>query len=418
MAEKSKSPTTLKPEDKVLVQDYAQPPKPVPVPVSRYLSADISARLVSSGAARTLSVMDQEIISLDAIIESLQALKIIKRKARNECSQISRLPLEILAEIFITCLAHDEIVSSDDRLNKLAFPLVLGQVSTTWRSVAWGLAPLWTTIHCRVSHPDKSKKLARLLYQWLLRARELPISVTIDFVNEERWVKLGINAPTDILDALMPFSGTWKVLDIILPASWQRYLNGYYPSRLICLEELRIRPPSPFQDHDIDMEGFLGAPKLRSIVYDSYPLRHLYLTWVNLVHGTFGRPSLDEVVKLLSRCTNLITCCISNPVPNESIHTISPVTHTRLQQLRIESRSGGQAFQAAVQILDFLTAPLLQNISLILPLQYSNPLPNILDLIRRSKCPLRHVEVYGPAVGEAQIIDFLSESSVIHLHNG
>lgn len=406
------------PEDEILVRDEGQSTKLLPLPLSQYLSADVSMRLINSGAPQTLAVINQEIVSVNAIIESLHILRILKSQTHNECSPISRLPSEILGEIFIQCLDGDKADSDTDSDN-LDLPLILGHVCSAWRTIAWRLSPLWATVHCRVSHPNSSKKLADLLYQWLLRAQDLPISVKIDFAHEEAWAKLGTDAPLDILYSLMLFCKIWKDLDLVLPASWQRYLNAFNPLCFATLEKLKIRPPSSMLDYDIDIEGFLGAPRLCSIAYDSFPLRHLYFTWTNLTHGTFGGPSLNEVIELLSRCANLVTCNIFNPVHSGVVHPAHSILHTNLLKLGIyiEFPSIQPAPRVAIQILESLTTPLLQHILLTLPRHYTNPLFSVSELVEHSQCPLKHVEVLGPTISEVQIVDFLSESPVVHLYN-
>lgn len=417
------------PENKISVQDDGRLASPFPRPLSEYFSPDVSSRLINSGAPRTLATIDQEILSIKAIIESLHVLRILKSQARNECAPISRLPPEILAEIFMTCVGHANNEDIPAPYN-LDIRLVLGQVCSAWRSVAWGLPMLWTTVHCRVLHPNKSKKLAGLLFQWLLRAQDLSVRVKIDFCDEEVWAKLGMDSPIDILNALTPFYDQVKALDLVLPASWACQLRAANYMSFRSLEELRIRPPAPVEYHEIDIDAFSPSnidafnspsPKLRSVSYESYLLQHLYLPWTNLTSAEFGGPSLDEIVELLFRCTDLTTCRIFNPTPDNQIYPISPISHRRLQHLYIGFRELGQTLPEEVscsEILSFLTAPLLRSISLELSEDHISPLPDILQLIERSQCPLKDVEVVGLMISEDQVVEFLSESTVAHLHNG
>lgn len=408
-------------ENKIQVQDHGRSATPFPRPLSQYLSTDISTRLLNSSAPRTQAVIDQEILSVNEIIESLQALRIIKSQIRNVCAPISRLPPEILAEIFIACLDRDNSQSSDNgsESDKLDLRLTLGQVCSSWRSVAWGLPMLWTTIHCRILHPNRSKKLADLLFQWLLRAQTLSISVTIDFEDEETWSKLGVDAPIDILDVITPFYHQINVLDLALPASWENHLRTFDSLPLDSLEELRIRPTVPYRYREVDIRAFSAPPNLRSLSSQSYLLQHLYLPWQNLIRAEFGGPSLDEIIELLSRCTSLAVCHISNPVPDDQIYPISPIVHTRLEELCIKFSQVDPAPPGATHsdILGLLTLPCLRGLSLKLPFHHASPFHDISQLIGRSQCHLKAVEISGHALDNNQVVDFLPETTVVHLYN-
>ncbi|KAG2754959.1 hypothetical protein P692DRAFT_20770968, partial [Suillus brevipes Sb2] len=91
---------------------------------------------------------------------------------------ISRLPVELLSEIFVyTLLPFDEFLLP----SKLRPPMLLTRICRRWREVAVGTPNLW----CRVfsgpmsSHHRHRKREAFCYNTWLKRSRELPLSLAL-----------------------------------------------------------------------------------------------------------------------------------------------------------------------------------------------------------------------------------------------
>ncbi|KIL67339.1 hypothetical protein M378DRAFT_36093, partial [Amanita muscaria Koide BX008] len=55
-----------------------------------------------------------------------------------------RLPLEIIAEIFVLCLSNSEYVFNS--IKKDIAPLLLCNVSSSWRSLVLGIPRLWNKL--------------------------------------------------------------------------------------------------------------------------------------------------------------------------------------------------------------------------------------------------------------------------------
>ena len=89
--------------------------------------------------------MDTEIVEVESIIERMVLFRARLARTRNQHILLSRLPTEIMAEIFFLCLATSPIDSSPPVATTI--PLVLGAVCRSWRSLAWSLPQLWATFH-------------------------------------------------------------------------------------------------------------------------------------------------------------------------------------------------------------------------------------------------------------------------------
>ncbi|KAF8211064.1 hypothetical protein K438DRAFT_1449849, partial [Mycena galopus ATCC 62051] len=80
------------------------------------------------------------------------------------------LPTELTSEIFINCLSSGRVVP-----RARTPPLLLAQVCSKWRAIAFSVPELWNCVRPR----HLSANTIQLLELWLHRAGTLPISISL-----------------------------------------------------------------------------------------------------------------------------------------------------------------------------------------------------------------------------------------------
>ncbi|KAK7001467.1 hypothetical protein R3P38DRAFT_2649607 [Favolaschia claudopus] len=122
---------------------------------------------------------EAEVARLDALIQDLCAqrerMKDYVDSHRALISHPRRLPQEILEEIFIACLptAHNAVMSSTEP------PLLLGRICSRWRSIAFALPRLWSSLHVHLGYACLYEERVAAIDEWLNRASPSPLSISI-----------------------------------------------------------------------------------------------------------------------------------------------------------------------------------------------------------------------------------------------
>ncbi|TFK42715.1 hypothetical protein BDQ12DRAFT_289853 [Crucibulum laeve] len=125
---------------------------------------------------RYLARIDQRITQTRALLKHLVTER-HKTQASIYCHRellhpIRRIPLELLQEIFISCLSNDQYL----RPNPHKAPLSLTQVCTRWRQVSFATPTLWSSLAIQLSKGHTQKRLC-LIESWLSRSGCYPISL-------------------------------------------------------------------------------------------------------------------------------------------------------------------------------------------------------------------------------------------------
>ncbi|KAK7001452.1 hypothetical protein R3P38DRAFT_3049202 [Favolaschia claudopus] len=122
---------------------------------------------------------EAELARLDALIQDLCAQRDrVKDYVDSHKALIShprRLPQDILEEIFLACLptAHNAVMSLSEP------PLLLGRICSRWRSVAFALPRLWSSLHVHVDYVQWHEERVAAIDQWLKRASPVPLSIYV-----------------------------------------------------------------------------------------------------------------------------------------------------------------------------------------------------------------------------------------------
>ncbi|KAK6977574.1 hypothetical protein R3P38DRAFT_2748122 [Favolaschia claudopus] len=151
---------------------------------------------------------EAELAKLNAFIQHLRArrdkVKYYVDSHRALISHPRRLPQDIIEEIFLACLptTHDAVMSPTEP------PLLLGRICSRWRSIAFALPRLWSSLHIHLRFVDSHEKRVAAVDEWLKRASPLPLSISVHgddgpFKND-----------TAVVDILTRLSSHWFKLHL------------------------------------------------------------------------------------------------------------------------------------------------------------------------------------------------------------
>ncbi|KAJ7771068.1 hypothetical protein DFH07DRAFT_240437 [Mycena maculata] len=205
-------------------------------------------------------------------------------------TQISDLPVEILAEIFIHCLPQEV----DEGLRAHIFStshtstsVVLSKICRSWRDISLTTPRLWSTLYLNLdSSPTKSeKKFNSIVDRWIGRARLLPLSVIIGAVDNLDY------RCTPLMNSIISRSAH-RLCSLQILSS-----DDFFP-KLKCvgpfpaLEMVTLSWVGPPHNHTIQLFG--DAPQLREIRLEDYAVDSFFvLPWHNLTTFTGEISSLD-----------------------------------------------------------------------------------------------------------------------------
>jgi len=263
-----------------------------------------------------------------------------------QASFISQLPPEILSEIFLYCIPHEQFPVAC----RTQAPLLLTQVSASWRALALVSPDLWTALHINYKDPVEDIPATDL---WLSRSgsRPLTLSIAIDF---------GEQPQQEIIDAICRHSKRWKHIrldfrHLLCPQMYNLDLaQDQIPE--LCTFEFHARDISNTNVFPIT-RLLHSAPKLRELTWVDdladtdtllgLPLRRLTRLSLEMDHGTL------DYLQVLNECSNLEHIRITRPSANIP-QTRPPLFLPKLTSLNISSDLTG--------IFDYLVLPALKEV--------------------------------------------------------
>jgi len=375
----------------------------------------------SPGAVAALEHLDSEAENSRAILRQLISERDethhILETHRALLSPIRRIPTEMLSEIFNHCLSRDKYLSP--RPDKP--PLLLAQVSKTWRAVALSTPQLWTSISISLSptsaHPDP-----HLIQQWIDRSGSRPLSFHIaESIHQDNMTAEALTSAR-VLDLFIPYYLRWQNVfleyqDWRLDTGLSRVLDKVSPPLLESLHLARDwwRP--------IDTEQLLlllSAPRLRKITWTSNTtLMSLVVPFAQLTELFLERPILmEECLSILRDSPNLVSCqflvlaTVGSLTPSTDSPRLTPMVHN-LRSLDLTAEMGLGGF------LDLLELPHLAELTLgrigrFPPLANENqfwPQAQFTSLLSRSKCSLEQLHLCDMDLSPSDMIDCLQQVS-------
>lgn len=303
------------------------------------------------------------------------------------CEPMSRLPAELLAQVFGYCLSDETFpVPTSSQA-----PLLVAQTCSQWRAVALSTPSLWTRLHVVYKDPALDVPMAS---DWLHRSGclSLSISISIDF-NEQ--------PAQEILDVICHHSSRWRHIRL--------EFRGLYCPPMYSLSRAENNAPllRAFElgARDISSANITpiisllnSAPQLRELTWvddlaDTRRLMELPLSRLTLLSITMRQGTLDYL-ELLDRCYNLEHIRITRPRPGDTRSVTQPLVLSKLTSLNI-------AYDLTA-ILDFLVLPVLKHVRIHAEGQTQQTtrrsaaaaigpwLPvSFLSLIKRSSCAIK-----------------------------
>ena len=294
------------------------------------------------------------------------------------------LPPEILQRIFLF-FADSE---GDENPSSNKPPWVLGQVCRRWRDVAEAYPDLWSRLPpIRLGNPCDIPSIHDCLLSLLKRCPGSPISFSLHYEDDDR-----IDQPNPIVDLLVDHCGQWE--DVFLEVSGitiRRFFR--IKGRLNSLHSLEFS----LRGRGDPVDVFESAPRLRSVrVNNLVSPETLRLPWTQLTsyedRTTFG----DGVFKAFRPNSNLRHLKFS-PNHDEKLDSFPqfrwrPLTNSHLTTLSIEFWDRRYKIKT---LFDCLVLPALQTLVLKF-CKYDNVTDiDLVSMIKRSHCDLRHLTFHG-----------------------
>lgn len=338
--------------------------------------------------------------------------------ADNFMAPVHRLPLELLAEVFMHCIQIPK--RQIDPLGRQYSFMLPSQVCRYWRGIAFSMPQLWSTIFLDLYKPNYKGSMA-LAKLCLSRSGDLPLTIIlrarIDEIIYTKEMREMIHLSVVIL---LPHCNRWQDLEIchitwpmvewIVAAAWKN---------LPCLQSLSIYPaPGRYWETLSLRETFELAPKLRTLNLGyNITLRHLRLPWGQLTN-LVAVGSTDEYHKYLTEMPNLtnLNARLSDRWPSLIPHPVIQLSHlTKLNVFARETRA----------FFDYFTLPTLRELRcneigdrVVSSLAGRTHSP-LVSLLSRSSCPLLILTIHRAhdlcANDLTQILELTPELEELHL---
>ncbi|KAK0204090.1 hypothetical protein DFS33DRAFT_859415 [Desarmillaria ectypa] len=332
-----------------------------------------------------------------SVLKALENLKSVY-------APIRRLPRDILIEIFhLVCDSWWQDAEEDDDLEPHSLdvtgPLwVLGRVCGLWRDTLHTSPASWAR-YVLVKYPFFEHAL-EILQAYLERTGEHPLSLMA--ICEDA----NLTEEGEIMSSLIQSCHRWKNARIHTAMDHTHCLELI--SHLPVLQTIEIDITDDY-NYDYRSDMCLNAPHLWQATLPSQGIHQVRLP-PGITHYS-GIITCVEDLQLLSQLPKLETCHLeSNWVSPASIE--APVVMAELCQLYVED----------LDILNFLTAPMLQ--SLTITADSSESLTNITLFFRRSQCRLESFSICmdvlesEPSASISNIFSSEACSTVSHLKLG
>ncbi|KAJ6524274.1 hypothetical protein DFH09DRAFT_1418826 [Mycena vulgaris] len=276
----------------------------------------------SRAKARTrISALDAQILELEIALGALRH----ERKAFGDqldsyVYPVLELPNEIVSEIFTHFLpAYPKYPP----LVGIHSPSILGQICRKWREIAVSTPSLWCTIALAQFRNRRHAAIQlRLLEIWLRRSRVSPLSISLEYYEEEDDI-------LPIIDAIVSHSFRWEAIELHLPL----------PHLLLCLSldmpllhTLDVDLSNECVDGTAPIILFDQAPNLTTVtLHPTFNPFHLILPWSQLttLHGKcLLEHELGEILRLAVNLDFCSTVVMRSP-DDVAIPILAPHLHLR-----------------------------------------------------------------------------------------
>ncbi|KAJ6573492.1 hypothetical protein DFH09DRAFT_1312197 [Mycena vulgaris] len=402
--------------------------------------------------ALRLKCLDDEITELQKAVEKLRderdELGAYVDAHRALISPARRLPLDIIQEIFITCIPTDR----NCVMSAIEAPVLLGRICSSWRTISLSTPRLWSSLHIvEPSCPSESalarfeEKLAQRLQTtktWLSRSGQCPLSISL----QSMFNRAGFTPANHghLLQALVPFASRWEHIHLAVLFSVLAIMSPLKETDVPMLKSVRMTEIGVPVDLAWDSLGFLRGPRIHSfqIWGSSFRPLEIPLRWSGLTDLSMGKiwtpahsVTSQHVLQMFSRCPQLRTCRLHlddgfnnniNPRVEEPIlelsflntldiqchETVSPTIHqlfsrSSFPQLRHFSlhKSWDQGPEYDISYAPFLAAaPRIESLYMDIELFSKRSLADFLRALPPTVLELRYWNT-GRYIGASEIFD-------------
>ncbi|KAK7048691.1 hypothetical protein R3P38DRAFT_3619631 [Favolaschia claudopus] len=272
---------------------------------TNYVPSDaevLEIRSLLAGPEDDLASLDAEIEAIDITLTQLkekrEALKKPIDAHRALISPMRLLPIDILTEIFLTCLPskHEALIDESEA------PLLLGRICRHWRAVAYSTPTLWSSINIPWQSgcpPAILAKLQTVVEAWLKRSAACSLSVALALLADHNAEE--ISTDRSLVSQLLSVSGRLTPLGsdcIVLTCHDGRILDG--------------EAENPLQASTLEQISLYA----QGVAPLSLPINWKQLTRLRLECeecftpgvGLEGGLALDDALDVLRKASNLVFC--------------------------------------------------------------------------------------------------------------
>ena len=328
---------------------------------------------------------------LEDLHEKLRSL----RSKRNDISIMSKLPSDILSDIFILCLppiereflADYEPPCSEFRTPRI--PLRLSAVCGSWRRFVSSIPRLWSTLSIDIYQANLQHVNHRLQL-----SGSAPLRVQVS-ASDQANPSPNQSRPSHSFDVVTLVKQNLHRMSFLCLNIPCLFIKAFFsrdfglPNSLPILEELHFhcsvngRRRKCMQPHDFILSTDPPCPK--KVHATILSIENIRVNWNNVRHlcleaSTAGSSSIVQAaVSLLSECKRLhVVDLIYYPDPISS-QTGMSVIQNSIRNLRL--------FHTSPNVLSRVTMPCLESLTLWQSNCY--PLDPLVSFLQRSACPLK-----------------------------
>ena len=396
---------------------------------SNYVATDseyLQIQDILKGPTSRLQELSTQLEQLDEQYTQIQneqaSLLLSISKHRALISQVRKLPVDVLQEIFIACLptTHNAVMSKREP------PILLTQICSYWRNIAHATPQLWKSIHIAIpcnapgmyaiESPNFQSMVQQValrrseaVLEWIKRSASCPLDISLN-----QWE----NTPSDgfydsIMEYLIQFSERWRDVSFSAPYQALQLVAALPASKLPLLQSLFIScgrlhfSPVSAPLHLNDRQslwitsGIMQAPKLREICLTQLnedatqlPINWSQLTKFSLQGTSWGTSppfTVSRAHKILSSCRDLISCRLEIGVRPDSQPPFFD-TNASIISLPFLTKFSIREGADLASLFTLLRLPSLTTLEFqtaIWPTHDSNT--NLTILLTRSQCTIKHL---------------------------
>ncbi|KAJ7761975.1 hypothetical protein DFH07DRAFT_814744 [Mycena maculata] len=326
-------------------------------------------------------------------------------------SPIRRIPPEVLGEIFTHCLPKDPFIEA----SVAHCPLLLTQISSSWRSVALATPALWTSLAVNLSITSCLPKLS-LIQTWIARSGSCPLSFHIAESIQKDYYEPGMTTSAAVLELYAPHYARWHHLRLECQ-DW-RIDTGF--SKLPCdapprmLESLYLARDFWRRDEQDQLSLMLSAPRLRDCTWISNTdLGTFHAPFPQLSKLLLERPLVtDDFMHILNEGANLEECqffVLASPTSNLGPTATPLALRHNLRILDLTADLFGRLF--AQLELPRLTDISVRRFDLVPHHTPIWPQQEFMSLLTRSKCALERISLSDMDIAPADMSTCLRHTS-------